>query len=108
MKESANDDLSVTKNLKDDGDDTDHDLRFEKTFALVAFAIVQVSHGEQLAALFHHPDDQPEGTYELTYYDPVHHTPSSTLVGFEGLLPMEGGPEIEEFRDRWCVVTSVH
>lgn len=74
---------------------------FERTFALVAYALAQHADGELVKALFHEVDGSP-GIYGLYYYEPVGHAPSSTLVGYEGLLDMEGN-EPKDFKTRWYV-----
>lgn len=81
----------------------DPDYLFKNTFALVAYALVHFEKGEQLKALFHHPEDQGEGIYELNYYEPVNHERSSVMVGYEGLLTFDDKEDLGDFKDRWSV-----
>jgi hypothetical protein len=98
--------VSVTKNVKAGKDDTGNRFTFQRTFALVAYALVHIDHGEQLKALFRHPDDQSEGIYELSYFEPIEHKRFTTLVGYESLLDMQEGTDLEEFKNRWSVATD--
>lgn len=64
-----------------------------------------MENGEQVKALFHEADGIP-GIYNLHYYEPIEHKPSSTQVGFEGLLNMDGGNDLTGFENRWCVTPA--
>lgn len=92
----------VTKDGKAGKDDPNGEFYFERAFALVVYAIAHVDHGNQLKALFKEAEDQP-GFYELSYFDPVKHEPTKTLVGYTELSDMEGNKS-EDFNNRWSVV----
>lgn len=91
--------LSVFAKVPAGKDDINGMYFFDRTFALVAYALAKED-GEQLKTLFDQADDDKESV-TISFYEPIAHKALYNKVIFDMSTEWPKGPILQDFRSRW-------